>query len=95
MIRHAKGKSLPKINYSSGSKNRSFSGLASQKKSVSVSPSAGFGRKAASVTEYLCGLYIMATMNMDPSLILFYVQSGALKKWLKKNLAKLKRLRDG
>ncbi len=41
------------------------------------------GRKAATITERLCGLYVMVTMNMDFSLIKYYVQNGELRKWLK------------
>ena len=50
-----------------------------------ITPSlAHAGRRAATITERLCGLYIMVTMNMDLSLIKYYVQSGELQKRLKK-----------
>jgi hypothetical protein len=52
-----------------------------------ITPSlANAGRRAATITERLCGLYIMVTMNMDMSLIKYYVQSGELQKRFKKCL---------
>jgi hypothetical protein len=53
------------------------------------------GRRAATTTEWLCGLYVMVTMNMDLSLIRYYVQSGELQKWLKKQLSNGKTIAAG
>jgi hypothetical protein len=44
------------------------------------------GRRTVSVTGRLCGLYVMVTMNMDLSLIRYYLESGEFKKWFKQCL---------
>jgi len=43
-------------------------------------------RRAATLTERLCGLYVMVTMNMDFTLIRYLIESGELKNWLKQCL---------
>jgi hypothetical protein len=77
-----------------GQRNRVIEGLEEQNKKPeesgsnlpdsAISPQIlHVGRRAATLTEQLCGLYIMATMNMDFSLIRYLIQSGQLKSWVK------------
>lgn len=52
-------------------------------------------RRAATLTERLCGLYVMVTMNLDFSLIKYLIRSGELKSWIKQCLNEPQTCTDG